>query len=148
MPFAQILPAQAIAINVVNGSLTNNIDFALSTYSWSDLPVNVEDSDQDVLPNVFQLGQSYPNPVHHSDLSNGVIIDFQLPEVNVVSISIFNILGQKVATILDNEVPAGFHKVQWSGKDDYGNLLPTGIYFYSLKSETGIKQMKKLVVLR
>jgi len=153
MPFFQIPPAEANLVTVSGGAnlsktLIDNINFELNAYSIEDLPVSVEDSEIDKIPSSFNLNQSYPNPVHRGDLTNGVMISFQLPETSKISISIFNILGQKIATVLNRNTPAGIHNVQWNGKDDFGNVLPSGLYFYTLENNSGLRQMKKLVVLK
>jgi len=153
MPFVQIPPSEANLVTVSGGAnlsktLIDNINFELNAYSIEDLPVSVEDSEIDKIPSSFNLNQSYPNPVHRGDLTNGVMISFQLPETSKISISIFNILGQKIATVLNRNTPAGIHNVQWNGKDDFGNVLPSGLYFYTLENNSGLRQMKKLVVLK
>ena len=149
MPFFDTPPAGAQMVSVVDGgSATENINFSLGTFSFADVSVSVEDSDLKTTPHSFQLGQSYPNPVARQNLAKGVTIRFQVPERSFISVSIYNILGQKIATLLNKHIVAGSHNLHWNGRDNRGSLLPSGIYFYSLQTDTGMKQMKKLVVLK
>jgi flagellar hook assembly protein FlgD len=76
------------------------------------------------------------------------MIRFQIPETSTISISIFNILGQKVASVLNKNISAGVHNIHWNGRDDFGHHLPSGLYFYALENNSGMKQMKKLMILK
>ena len=87
------------------------------------------------LPEQFHLGQNYPNPFNPS-----TTIPFQLPVSTRVRLEVFNLLGQRVATLVDGELPAGFHAVRWDGTDGARRPVGTGVYLYRLqvggKSET------------
>ncbi|MBN1212785.1 MAG: T9SS type A sorting domain-containing protein [candidate division Zixibacteria bacterium] len=83
-----------------------------------------------LLPEDYTLYQNYPNP-----FNGATQIRFALPEAQKVTMSVFNILGQRVAVLIDGEMTAGYHTVTWPGADDYGKPVASGVYFYRL--ETG-----------
>lgn len=75
------------------------------------------------LPPTFRLVQNYPNP-----FNPGTTIRYELPEAANVSLTIFNILGQVVATLVDEKKEAGGYQVQWNA-----STAPSGIYFCRLR---------------
>ena len=79
------------------------------------------------LPARLQLGQNYPNPFNPS-----TIIPYQLPAPVRVRLEVFNILGQRVATLVDGERPAGFHTATWNATDASGRGVASGVYLYRL----------------
>ncbi|MBU2507951.1 MAG: T9SS type A sorting domain-containing protein, partial [Bacteroidetes bacterium] len=81
------------------------------------------------IPEVYSLSQNYPNPFNPS-----TTINFALPKPSNVRLSIFNILGEKVIDLLNNEIDAGYKKVVWEGRNSFGNVVPTGVYIYSLSA--------------
>ncbi|GBE27830.1 hypothetical protein BMS3Bbin03_01760 [bacterium BMS3Bbin03] len=90
------------------------------------------------IPVKYTLIQNYPNPFNPTTM-----IGYQLPEISHVTLSIYNIMGQKVATLVDRTEAGGSYHVIWNGKSSTGESLPSGIYFYQLrtKSFTMIKKM-------
>lgn len=81
------------------------------------------------IPQQLTLKQNYPNPFNSS-----TVIHYYLPNSIFTRLEIYNLLGQKVRTIVaENELP-GEYQVQWDGRDDRGNLLPTGIYLCQLQT--------------
>ena len=89
------------------------------------------------LPTSFRLGQNYPNPFNPT-----TTIRFTLPKRSQAVLSLFNILGQKVYTVLDKELSAGEYEVQLNADD-----LATGIYFYRLVAGD-FSETKKLMLLK
>jgi hypothetical protein len=85
----------------------------------------------------FHLAQNYPNPFNPSTR-----IHYQLAEKTTVDLSIYNILGEKVATLVSGEQPAGNHQAQWHATAHAG-----GIYIYTLHSGS-FSQQRKMVLLR
>jgi hypothetical protein len=79
------------------------------------------------LPTEFALHQNYPNPF------NPITgIKFDLPKDSHVKLEIFNVLGQKVTTVLDEDMRAGYRSVIWDGTDNNGHEVSSGVYFYKL----------------
>jgi len=97
---------------------------------------------QSDLPKDFRLSQNYPNPFNPHTL-----IEYDLPEEARVKIKIYNILGQRVITLVDEEKPAGRYQVSWNGRDEKGEQVSTGIYFYRIKAG-GFQGTKKLLLIR
>lgn len=93
-------------------------------------------------PEAFSLSQNYPNP-----FNSGTVIPYQLPTAGDVNLSVYNLAGQKVATLVDGQRQTGTYRVHWDGTDDRNGTLATGMYFYRLQAGEAI-QTKKLLLLR
>jgi hypothetical protein len=89
------------------------------------------------LPSAFLLEQNYPNPFNPS-----TTIQFALPRSESVTLTVFNLLGERMTTLFSGRLSAGTHRVQW---DVQGS--PAGVYFYKLQAGT-FTTTKKLVLLR
>lgn len=96
----------------------------------------------EVVPGQFALGQNYPNPFNPS-----TVIEYNVPVRSNVEISIFNILGQKVATIINDVHEAGTHRATWNGKDSFGKTVASGIYFYQMNAGS-FEQVKKMMLMK
>lgn len=106
----------------------------------------VEESITDILPTSFELDQNYPNPFNPS-----TSIWFDLPARAKVTLTVFNLLGQEVSTLVDEDLPAGRHLSIWDGHSDNGASVASGIYFYKLIAESGNNQFvetKKMMLLK
>jgi hypothetical protein len=93
-------------------------------------------------PTAFLLSQNYPNPFN--PVTN---FKFSLPKASHVQIEIFNILGQKVKTLVDQDMKAGSFLVDWDGKDQRGVEVSSGIYFYRMTAED-FSSVKRMVLLK
>jgi hypothetical protein len=89
------------------------------------------------LPGPIELMPAYPNP-----FNSQTIISYSLPTGSQVSLDIFDILGNNVATIVNEEQTEGFHKIAWNADG-----LPSGIYFYKLKTDSH-SESRKVVLIR
>jgi hypothetical protein len=94
------------------------------------------------LPDHYFLSQNYPNPFNPE-----TNIEFSLPKNCHVKLVIYDILGRKVKTLLDENLSAGQKLISWDGKDENGRDVASGIYFYMIKAGT-FSDTKKLVLLR
>jgi subtilisin family serine protease len=97
-------------------------------------------------PEKFTLSQNFPNPFG-GRLGPQTLIAFELPEPAAVRLRIFNILGQRVRTVFDGDLPANYHEIPWDGLDDRGRLAAAGVYFYEVSTPFGVSR-KKLLLLR
>lgn len=95
-----------------------------------------------LIPSEYSLSQNYPNPFNLS-----TTIEYTLPERTELSISIYNIVGQKIAELYKGVQPAGVHSTIWNGTNLTGNVVSTGIYFYQIQSED-FSDIKKMVLLK
>ncbi|MCX6828933.1 MAG: T9SS type A sorting domain-containing protein [candidate division Zixibacteria bacterium] len=93
------------------------------------------------IPEGFELAQNYPNPFNPS-----TTIAFEIPRAAFMNLSVFNILGEKVATLLDSRVTAGHHAISWDGTTDNGHSVSSGVYFYQLKSGSTVFSKKMLMM--
>jgi hypothetical protein len=86
----------------------------------------------------FSLAQNYPNPFNPN-----TTISYELPEVSAVELSIYNLHGQKVATLVSERQRAGRYQVEWEAAAFAG-----GVYFCSLRSKAGFVKTIKLVLVK
>jgi hypothetical protein len=102
----------------------------------------IDGSTEENKPTTFLLSQNYPNPFN--PVTN---FKFSLPQASHVKIEIFNILGQKVKTLLDEDMQAGSFVVDWDGKDQRGMEVSSGIYFYRIIAGD-FSSVKRMVLLK
>jgi hypothetical protein len=100
------------------------------------LPLGVNDGDRS-LPAGFSLAQNYPNPFNPS-----TSISFVLPTASAVRLEIYNMIGQKVTTLVDGVLNAGQHTVTWDGHE-----ASSGIYLYRLEAVDFV-EVKKMTLLK
>jgi len=96
------------------------------------------------IPDEFTLAQNYPNPFNPS-----TFINYTIPQSAILTntrLEIFNVLGQKVRTLINSRQSAGAHSVQWDGRDDAGRLLVSGVFIYRLKMGNFVDMKKMLFV--
>ena len=94
------------------------------------------------IPTQFALHQNYPNPFNPSTQ-----ISFDVPEGSeFVRLNIYNVLGKNVSSLINNVVNPGKHKVEWNAKDNEGNPVASGIYFYELSSASFTARKKMLLI--
>jgi hypothetical protein len=91
------------------------------------------------LPEQFAVSQNYPNP-----FNPGTIINYVLPKSSLVTIKIYNILGQEVRTLVNSELQAGYYSVQWNGDNNFGRSVASGVYIYRVTAGKNIKTMKMM----
>ena len=89
---------------------------------YDDGVTNVPLSEENINPNQFYLYQNFPNPFNPT-----TTIKYEIPERSFVSIRVFDVLGNEITTLVNEEKPAGGFKVEFNGAN-----LPSGIYFYIL----------------
>jgi hypothetical protein len=103
---------------------------------------NVGVDDNPNLPSVFTVSQNYPNPFNPT-----TTIDYSVPRKSKVSLAVYNVLGQKVATLVNTEMAAGKYRAVWDGKAENGTTLSSGIYFYKFEADKFVKT-NKMVMLK
>jgi len=106
------------------------------------LPTDVDDPDGGALPSGYNLAQNYPNPFNPSTQ-----MVFSLPTASDVTLTIYNVLGQKVTTLVRGLWPAGEHVVTWDGTTSDGSRVSSGVYFYKL-SANGFSRTRKMMLLK
>ncbi|MBU2625180.1 MAG: S8 family serine peptidase [candidate division Zixibacteria bacterium] len=106
------------------------------------VPTSADDDDGTILPESFTLSQNYPNPFNPA-----TTICFSVARSQDVTLSVYNILGQKVRTLVEGETAIGTHEVLWNGSDDSGSPVASGIYFYRLDTADG-QSTRKMMLLK
>lgn len=94
------------------------------------------------LPGFYKLSQNYPNPFNPSTK-----IEVELPQKVRVRLAVYNVIGEAVATLMDDEYGPGKFEVTWTGRDDYGLQVSSGIYFYKLEAGN-FAQVKKMLLVK
>ncbi|PIS28886.1 MAG: hypothetical protein COT43_05315 [Candidatus Marinimicrobia bacterium CG08_land_8_20_14_0_20_45_22] len=115
--------------------------YTLSTY-WFELQKNAGINEDKLYPTKFAVSQNYPNPFNPE-----TTIRFDLPENSYVRLEIYNLLGHRVATLIDCRQTAGHYTLNWNGKDLQSNNVASGIYFYKLTAGD-LVHVKKMVLTR
>jgi hypothetical protein len=100
------------------------------------------------IPTTYALDQNYPNPFNPI-----TTIRFALPKLSNVTIKIYNLLGQEVATLVEGVREAGFYTQQWNGHNQYGNQVATGVYFYRIEAKPAdggapFTSLKKMLLIK
>jgi len=99
-------------------------------------------SGANLLPKEYSLRGNYPNPFNAK-----TIISFALPKDSRVSLDIYNILGQKVKTLVDGAMTAGYKNVEWNGTDHNGLGVSSGVYLYKLTANE-FKRVDRMTLLK
>ena len=94
------------------------------------------------LPDRFALSQNHPNPFNPV-----TTIEYSLPVRSRVAIEIHNILGQRIRTLVDRDMPAGSYTVTWDGTDDSGSRVASGVYLYRIDAADFVST-KKMILLK
>jgi hypothetical protein len=94
------------------------------------------------IPSDIYLAQNYPNPFNPE-----TNISFTLPSMMKARLEVFNILGSRVATLIDSPMPEGTHLAVWNGKSDAGVMVSSGIYIYRLATPQ-VSLSRKMVLLK
>ena len=94
------------------------------------------------LPESFELWEAFPNPFNPT-----TTLRFDLPEVSDITLTIYNMLGQKVKTFNMQSTPAGYHSVTWNATNDLGAQVGAGVYLYQLQTKDFVKT-RKMVLLK
>ncbi|MCP4581083.1 MAG: T9SS type A sorting domain-containing protein [candidate division Zixibacteria bacterium] len=95
-----------------------------------DLTPTAIDDETASLPLTTRLGNNYPNPFNPTTTLN-----FSLKQAGGITLEIYNVMGQKINTLVDGQLDAGHHSVVWDGKNDAGVNVSSGVYFYKLTTD-------------
>jgi hypothetical protein len=122
----------------VEWTIEADADTLLSYGGWSNGPVRAVtlragelavDAGGTLMPERFALDQNYPNPFNPT-----TTISFTLPQREVVRLSIYDLTGREVRTLVHALHAAGDHSLTWDGRNDAGLVLPSGVYFYRMEA--------------
>ena len=146
--------AQITAVNYADAGLADGtyyyrlsaFDFAGNQSNFTPelaVPVSGTSVNQNVaMPTVYALEQNYPNPFNPE-----TAIKYQLAKSGHVRLSVYTSLGQEVRRLVDRNQSAAFFVQSWDGRDDAGNMMPSGIYFYRLETGSFVA-IKKMIMMK
>ncbi|RKY92865.1 MAG: hypothetical protein DRQ13_10045 [Ignavibacteriae bacterium] len=121
--------------------LNANLKAYAAWWLWASLagwdPVTGIVKSQNTNPNEFKLYQNYPNP-----FNPGTTISYSIQKAGIVTLKVFNILGNEVATLINEQKSAGYHSVDFNAVE-----LPSGVYVYELRSGN-FTESKKLILMK
>ena len=130
-----------------------NLEFGTYAYRLKQIDFNGAFTYSDVIevelgmPVSFALEQNYPNPFNPS-----TVIKYSVPVESKVKLRIFNTLGEQIALLINETIPAGYHEYEWNGTSNSGGKVSSGIYFYRIETEgvNGEKfvNVKKMMMLK
>jgi subtilisin family serine protease len=108
---------------------------------YNDLPTDIDDDPTAHLPRNFTLRQNFPNPFNPA-----TTISLVIPQSGQVRIDIFDILGRRIRTVIDEHLLAGEHSILWDGTSDSGEPAASGIYFYRVHYNSSSLTRKMMLV--
>ena len=94
------------------------------------------------IPTEFALHENYPNPFNPT-----TTLRFDLPELSDLTLTIYNMLGQRVRTFNMQGTAAGYHTITWDATNDFGEQVGAGVYLYQLQAKDFVKT-RKMVLLK
>jgi len=137
---------EAISFKMYDGDIyesAETITFSNDeTLGTPDNPITITMSTGANTPTTYNLSQNYPNPFNPV-----TVIAYQLPTASNVEISIYNIKGEKIRTLVNENREAGMYKVTWNGKDNNNNAVSSGIYFYRIITNN-YSDTKKMILMK
>jgi serine protease len=135
-----------VAFGVLGGTNLADLQANARAARGAYLTTAVDDSRAELLPLQFELAQNTPNPFARNS-APATEIRYDVAEPGLVSLRLFNLLGQEVAVLVQNFQNRGHYAVQWDGRDRRGLAVPAGVYFYQLHAPN-FSATRKLVVVQ
>ena len=142
-PSATISPADSFLVTIDYSIFTGIFNFEVEVLSegwtyWKDSMQTITGfKDKKALPSTYKLEQNYPNPFNPT-----TTIKYSVPEMSKVSVTIYNLLGEELAALVNEEKVAGYYTVEFNAA-----ALPSGVYFYQLKAGD-FMQTKKMILIK
>ena len=130
-----------LVFQVANSCIPRDQHLSVASY-WVNTVTSEVVSDESLIPKQFALHNNYPNPFNPT---TQIAVD--LPEAAATEITVWNIIGQKVATLYSGDLSAGHHIVNFDGQDDNGQQLTSGMYFYRVTAGK-YNAIKKMTLLK
>jgi hypothetical protein len=144
-----------LILNFINSSIPENAKVQTSysingrkskqgptfTFTKNGAIITAVDESNNSLPKQFSLSQNYPNPFNPS-----TIINYQIPKTSLVSLKIYNMLGQEVKTLVSEAKEPGVYNIQWNGDNNAGQRVSSGAYIYRMIAGSFIKAGKMILL--
>lgn len=148
---ASFAPSQIFAIRaaltdtlifLATGDLPETGGFKNGVYILKNELVTSVASQESTAPDDFVLAQNYPNPFNPE-----TTIRYTLPQGSEVNLSVYNLLGQRITTLVDRKQTRGSHHISWNGRDQKGLRVSSGLYIYELQAG-GFTLVRRMLLLR
>jgi len=133
---------QSSPSDISESSNYRNISGFFASFSTFGAPQKAEARMRVPVPEEYALDQNYPNPFNPE-----TTIEYQLPEAGKVMLKIYNVIGQEIRTLVNEDKEAGYHKIRWDGMDNKGVKVSSGIYIYQLQVGNFLRIKKMLSVM-
>jgi hypothetical protein len=132
-----------LAYNDQIGGYSDNFGYFISVViTPSTLVTSIQQDGDNIQPTSLKLSQNYPNP-----FNGQTTIEFDIPQTENISIKIYNELGQEVRELFSGLRLAGYNSLIWDGKNNYGNTVSSGKYFYQINT-SNYTSTKKMIFLK
>ena len=135
--FEALTTAEAPMLILVGVTDDDSSSIQIDELWYNERPAGLGISDEAPIASRYELGQNYPNPFNPT-----THIRFNIPETANAKLTVFNVMGEEVATLVSGVMQAGGHTVSWNAAS-----MPTGVYFYQLESGN-FSQTKKLLLVK
>ena len=133
----EVMTTQIDPINNIASAEVNHFSLWALTSKNEELITGVEEEiEESIVPSDYGISQNYPNPFNPT-----TTIEYSVPKTGFINILVYNILGQKVATLVDEVKSVGNYKIQWNAQG-----LASGIYVYRLKSDSKVMTKKMILI--
>ena len=122
-----------------------NIRSGENVYWYDDFVLNIEmlsTADGEAVPKEYALGSAYPNPFNPV-----TTLQYDLPEDAMVNITIYDMMGREVKTLVNSSHIAGYRTVQWDATNNAGEPVAAGVYLYMIQAGE-FRQTKKMILLK
>lgn len=116
--------------------------FMKNAFTWLGFGTGIQEVDNGVVPSVFSLEQNYPNPFN--PVTN---MTYNIPKAADVSLTVYSLTGEKIATLVNGNRPAGSYTVTWDGTNNSGAKVSSGIYIYTINAGD-YTATKKMVLVK
>jgi hypothetical protein len=136
----QLVDEQTYWWRVRAGSVAGWGPFSEQRRFGIDIPTDVDAGDP--IPREFNLSQNYPNPFNPT-----TTIKYELPQQADVKLEIFDMLGRQVRTLVNRSHQAGYYIINWDGRDEQGQMVASGVFFYQLRAGSFV-QTRKMALVR
>ena len=120
----------------------SNLEGHLTVLQFTETNTSVDMDEHMLIPNQIILHQNYPNPFNPV-----TTLRYELPENGMVNITIYDMLGRQVKTLVNQAQDAGYRSVVWDATNDYGKPVSAGIYLYQIQAGEYM-QTRKMVLLK
>ena len=128
-PEKHVVPDDDELYDLTASELVDNFAIKFTTDSATVVSIENENNTANLLPDVYALEQNYPNPFNPETR-----IRYDIPEQGHVTLRIYKIDGQLVRTLQNTDQSPGRYERVWDGKNDFGNKVSSGVYFYRLRA--------------